>query len=283
MIIQTVYPVPEHPRIPMECYVAESYNNRGERQILPAILILPGGAYRFHTPNECEELALRFVGEGFSCFVLRYSVDKDADFPKPLIDSSRAMWYIRSHAEAWSIHPHQLAVMGFSAGAHLASALCTMWHYPELQTNDMPVGGNRPDASVFGYLPTTFEDMVGRMPAGHKLHVLADEGRFADVRSLTTHALIDDRTPPAFMWKNIKQVPESSFRYAEGLKAAGVPYEVHVFTDKVPVNGVPDRYDCARNTKLWIPMAVNWLHFIYGIEDNEPFFGGYDPNKAKKN
>ena len=282
MIYKTVYPVPEHPEIPMDCYVAESFNHRGERHVLPAILILPGGAYRFHTPNECEELALRFLGEGFCTFVLKYSVADRAAFPIPLIDASRGLWYIRSHAEEWSIDPHQIAVMGFSAGAHLASALCTMWHYPELQTPDMPEGGNRPDASVFGYLPTTFEDMHGRMPKDFKLHVLGDEGRFADVKSLTTHNLIDSRTPPAFMWKNIKQVPESSFRYAEGLKAAGVPYEVHVFTDKVPVNAVPDRYDCAKNTKLWIPMAVNWLHFIFGISDREDFAGSFDPKKAKK-
>ena len=31
--------LPEHPEIPMDCYVAESFNHRGERHVLPAILI----------------------------------------------------------------------------------------------------------------------------------------------------------------------------------------------------------------------------------------------------
>lgn len=268
----TLHPVPQHPHIVMDAYIPQLFTHRGDQIIMPAMLILPGGAYKFHTPNECEQMAMRFCGAGYASFVLRYSVDQDADFPKPLIDASEALWFIRSHAAEYAIHPNRIAVMGFSAGAHLASALCTMWHYPELQREGMPAGGNRPDASVFGYLPTTFEDMVERMQnvPGFKLHVLSDEGRFADVKSLTTHALVDNRTPPAFMWKNTKHIPESSYRYAEALKAAGVPYEVHVFSDDVSVNGTTDGWKAAKNTKLWVTLALNWLDYIYGVED-QPF------------
>lgn len=272
MKVFSVHPVLQHPNIQMDCYIPEIFTHRNQQIQMPAMLICPGGAYQFHTPNECEQMAMKFCGSGYASFVLRYSVGENAAFPKPLIDASEALFYIRSHAEAWSIHPNRIAVMGFSAGAHLASALCTMWHYPELQREGMPFGGNRPDASVFGYLPTTFEDMVERMQnvPGFHLHVLGTEGRFADVKSLTTHALVDDRTPPAFMWKNTKHIPESSYLYADALKAAGVPYEVHVFSDKVSVNGTCEGWQCAKNTKLWIMMAMNWLDFIYGVED-QPF------------
>ncbi len=272
MKIFTVHPVETHPNVSLDAFIPEIYTHRNVRIQMPAMLICPGGAYQFHTPNECEQMAMRFCGAGYACFVLRYSVGADAAFPKPLIDASESLWYIRKNAEEFSIHPNQIAVMGFSAGAHLASALCTMWHYPELQHKGMPMGGNRPDASVFGYLPTTFEDMVERMQnvPGFHLHVLGESGRFADVKSLTTHALVDDRTPPAFMWKNTKHIPESSYRYAEALKEASVPYEVHVFSDRVSVNGTCDGWECAKNTKLWVPMALNWLDFIYGRED-QPF------------
>ena len=146
-----------------------------------------------------------------------------------------------------------------------------MWHYPELQREGMPFGGNRPNASVFGYLPTTFEDMTGKRKdaAGPRLNVLALEGRFAEVKSLTTHALVDDRTPPAFLWKTTRHLPENSFRYAEALKAAGVPYEVHVFFDRTDVGGICEGWTCAKNTKLWVPLALNWLDSIYGVEDRD--------------
>ena len=271
----TVRPVSFHENVTLDAYIPELYTHRGDRIKMPAMLILPGGAYRFHTPNECEQMAMRFCGEGYACFVLRYSVDNHADFPKPLLDASESIWYIRKNVDEFSVYPDRIAVMGFSAGAHLASALCTMWHYPELQHEGMPEGGNRPDASIFGYLPTTFEDMVERMKdvPGFKLHVLAEEGRFADVKSLTTHDLVDERTPPAFMWKNIKHIPESSYRYAEALKAAGVKYEVHVFSDDVSVNGTCDGWQCAKNTKLWVLLAKNWMDYIYGVED-QPFITG---------
>jgi len=269
MKVYSLHPVKAHPDIVMDAYIPEIITHHHERVQMPAMLIIPGGAYKFHSPNECEQTAIRFCGAGYASFVLRYSVDRDADFPKPLIDASDALWFIRSHAEEYSIHPNRIAIMGFSAGAHLASALCTMWHYEELQHDDMPFGGNRPDASVFGYLPTTFEDMYEKMKdkPGFKLHVLGESGRFADITSLTTDNKIDSRTPPAFLWKTIKQVPESTFKYADGLKAAGVPYEVHVFTESSIVTGTMDGYTCAKNTKMWVTLALNWLDIIFGIEE----------------
>lgn len=272
MRVFTIRPVEHHHHVTLDAYVPELYTHSGVHVRMPAMLILPGGAYRFHTPNECEQMAMRFCGAGYACFVLRYSVDASAGFPGPLIDASESLWYIRKNAEELYVYPDRIAVMGFSAGAHLASALCTMWHYPELQHEGMPEGGNRPDASVFGYLPTTFEDMVERMKnvPDFRFHVLAESGRFSDIKSLTTHNLVDRRTPPAFLWKNTQHVPESSYRYAEALKAAGVKYEVHVVSDDVPVNGTCEGWQCAKNTKLWVMLALNWLDYIYGVED-QPF------------
>ena len=76
--------------------------------------------------------------------------------------------------------------------------------------------------------------------------------------------------PVAFLWKTTMQVPESTFQYADGLKAAGVPYEVHVFTEHSVVTGTMDGYTCAKNTKLWVTLALNWLRELFGIED-QPF------------
>ena len=272
MKVYELHPVTVHPDIVMDAYIPEIITHHHEQVQMPAMLILPGGAYKFHSPNECEQTALRFAGVGYAAFVLRYSVDQNAAFPKPLIDASEALWFIRKHAEEYHIHPNRIVIMGFSAGAHLASALCTMWHYEELQHEDMPFGDNRPDASVFGYLPTTFEDMYEKTKdlPGFKLHVLGESGRFSDVRSLTTDNKIDDRTPPAFLWKTTLQVPESTFKYADGLKAAKVPYEVHVFTEHSVVTGTMDGYTCAKNTKMWVTLALNWLDEIFGVED-QPF------------
>jgi hypothetical protein len=61
--------------------------------------------------------------------------------------------------------------------------------------------------------------------------------------------------------------------FAEALKAAGVKYEVHIFSDDVSVNGTCQGWQCSKNTKLWVLLAMNWLDHIYGIED-QPFITG---------
>ena len=58
----------------------------------PAILVLPGGAYKFCSDREAEPVALAYLAKGFNAFVLRYSLNE----------------------------------IGFSAGGHLAAALSTM-------------------------------------------------------------------------------------------------------------------------------------------------------------
>lgn len=42
--------------------------------IRPAVLVMPGGGYEFVSDRENEPVALKFLDNGFACFVLQYSV-----------------------------------------------------------------------------------------------------------------------------------------------------------------------------------------------------------------
>ena len=104
----------------------------------PAVLILPGGGYMFCSDREAEPVAMPYLKAGFQAFILRYSVLEHAAWPQPLKDYERAMAFIREHAEEWHVIPDRIAVIGFSAGGHLAGAAATM-------------SENRPNAAVLGY------------------------------------------------------------------------------------------------------------------------------------
>lgn len=256
-------PVEQRPWIKMKAYVPERYDREQVRQKLPAILILPGGAYRFHSEYECAPMALRFCMEGFACFVLYYSVGAQAAYPAPLEDASQAMVTIRRRAREWWLDPCKIAVMGFSAGAHLAGALCTMWHLPELQTGISP-RENRPDAAVLGYLPTGFTQLAEKLRregSDATLPVLG-KGRFAQLDAFTLTTQVDRRTPPAFVWKTTRHLPENGMAYAQALQKYDISFEVHIFSDDVPNNGVLDVHASACNTPMWVPMAVKWLYYI---------------------
>ncbi len=65
MQVLTLHPVQAHPDIVMDAYIPELMTHDG-RLTMPAMLIIPGGAYKFHSPRECEHTAIRFCGAGYS-------------------------------------------------------------------------------------------------------------------------------------------------------------------------------------------------------------------------
>ena len=54
--------------------------------------------------------------------------------------------------------PNAIAIMGFSAGGHLAASLGVMWQLPQLGAAD---GCNRPDAMVLCYPVTVSYTHLG--------------------------------------------------------------------------------------------------------------------------
>lgn len=103
----------------------------------PGILVLPGGGYQMCSDREADPVAFPYLKAGYQVFVLRYSVKKDALWPQPLEDYDAAMDLIRSRAQEWKLYPDKIAVIGFSAGGHLAGAAATM-------------AKNRPAAAILG-------------------------------------------------------------------------------------------------------------------------------------
>lgn len=94
-----------------------------------AVLLIPGGSYRFLAyDNEGTEQARWLNERGITAFILLYRLPTEgwarrADVP--LQDAQRAMRVIRAGAAGFAVKPDQIAVLGFSAGGHLAGSLAT--------------------------------------------------------------------------------------------------------------------------------------------------------------
>src|SRR5665811_2055937 len=74
----------------------------------------------------------------------RYAVGPDAPWEQSFADGRAGLAWVRAHAAELDIHPAKVAVVGFSAGGHLATSLGTL-------------SDNRPDALVLGYPVTLAE------------------------------------------------------------------------------------------------------------------------------
>ena len=206
-----------------------------DREIHPAMVIVPGGAYRNASPSEAHLPAETFYRYGYNVFVLVYTVNL-LDTPlkmQPLQDISRAVRMIRSKADRYSVDPDRVAVCGFSAGGHLAASLCV--HYKDVADPDerFNVWTNRPDAAILAYPVITSGQYthVDSMLALLGSEPGADELEYV---SLEKHVSAD--TPPCFLWQTVTDasVPvENSYLFAQACREQGVPFAHHVFSDGV--------------------------------------------------
>ena len=93
----------------------------GQPQPLPVIFWFGGGGWmtvdhNVHLPNLVD-----LVRAGFVVVSGEYRNSNQAQWPAQLIDAKAAIRYIKSNADKYQINPKKVAVMGESAGGHLAS------------------------------------------------------------------------------------------------------------------------------------------------------------------
>lgn len=98
-----------------------SYNTR------PAVLILPGGGYRYCSPREADPVAVQFLQAGYHVFTLIYSTDHAPLLWQPLTEAASAILYLRRNAADLRIAADKITIVGFSAGAHLAASTALLW------------------------------------------------------------------------------------------------------------------------------------------------------------
>ena len=111
-----------------------------------AVVCCPGGGYsKLMMDNEGTDWAEYFNQKGIALCVLKYRMP-NGNRQIPISDAYAAMKMVRDSSEVWHINAHDVGIMGFSAGGHLASTVST--HAPmEL----------RPDFSILFYPVITMQ------------------------------------------------------------------------------------------------------------------------------
>lgn len=229
----------EERNVTLTSYIQDISPEQKHLDKRPAILVLPGGGYFMCSDREAEPVALAYLAEGYNAFVLRYSILEHSTFPNPLDDACNAISLIRENAEKFNIFPDKIAVIGFSAGGHLAAYLSN-------------TEGYRPNASILCY-PSILNSMA------EKLH---------NHESTNVNELVTGDTPPTFLFSTADDslVPiMNSVKYAEALAENSVPFEVHIF--RSGSHGLslakkatgPINEDAAQ----WFKLSVKWLSDIF--------------------
>ncbi|AEV28883.1 esterase/lipase [Sphaerochaeta pleomorpha str. Grapes] len=248
-------------QVPLTGYLQSFTQDGGIRNIRPSIVICPGGAYRFRSERERDPVALYFLSLGYNVFILDYSVRDEASNLNPLIEASDAIIKIREHSVPWMCDPYHIAIMGFSAGGHVAASLAILHDHPRLKAVfDTKDGLNRPDAAVLCYpVISTGEfchqesaDWVsGKLEADRALFCLENQ--------------VSSTTVPSFIWHTVTDasVPvENSLQLASALQRQNVPFELHLFSEGVHGLSMCNQEVGTPNTacQQWVGLCTTWLN-----------------------
>lgn len=238
---------------------------RGAR---PGVLVIPGGGYRRLVSREADPVAFEFFAAGFNTFILEYSVFASENNPPlglaPLIQASHALLYIRKMSPAWNTAPHQIAVLGFSAGGHLAGSCAVLWNAPQLLARmDTKGGANRPDAAVLCY-PATLASGAHHHPSIRQLCGDGDPLLF----DLPSH--VGGHVPPVFLWSTVEDelVPcENTLSMALRLQQHHIPYELHLYTHGRHglTLGRAETGETHPHLASWVHLCKEWLGDLFNF------------------
>lgn len=190
------------------------------------VLVCPGGGYSsVCTVAEGYGIAKEWNDKGYSAFILQYRVGDKMQQPKQIEDLVQAVKYIFAHAEELQVDTKDYALMGFSAGAHLASCFGTeLLGYKKY-------GLQKPGAVILGYPVIT---MGEKTHEGSRKFLLGTEN--IEDQALRAQFSIEKQItsafPSTYVWQceEDETVPiENSQMLVDALKEKKIPYEYEVF------------------------------------------------------
>ena len=240
-------------------YIHDDYDTLAAHKVRPAMLICPGGAYRWRSPREKDPVALRFSAMGYNTFIVEYSCGALASGYRPLRELAAAVRAVRARAEEWHIDRNQVAVLGFSAGGHLACSLGTLWDDPVLALG----ADARPDALILCYPVITTGEFAHRESADW---VSGGDPELREKLSLETR--VGPGMPPTFVWHCTADasVPvENTLLLVNAMQRAKVPYECHLFA-----GGAHGISMCTQEVETpypdiapWADLCATWLNTLF--------------------
>lgn len=249
-------------------YLHEASAEMPHRHTRPCVVVCPGGGYSMVSDRENEPVASAWFAAGYQVFVLTYSVGDLAAEMRPLMELSELMLTLRQRHAEYGLDAGRIAVMGFSAGGHLAASLGTLWNHEALRARmDTQGGQNRPDAMILCY-PVLLADAFA-----HQGSIDRVSGGDEALRALfSLEKQVTEGTPPAFLWHTAEDdgVPvENTLVFVHALRRLKLPFEAHVFErgrHGLSLCNVEVGSEQPQDA-LWFPLCLQWLnmHFAHRL------------------
>lgn len=232
----------------------------------PCLLICPGGGYGMVSQREGEPIGFRFLTQGYNVFILEYSVQPNC-FPTQLREVAAAMELIHANAEQWHCDTDKVAIMGFSAGGHLAAHYTNAYCWKEVR--EMFPESKPVNASLLCYPVITADPEYAHLGSFKRL-LGKEELTKGEQARFSCENMVSKETPPTFLWHTRPDtcVPVmNTLLYAQALARHEVPFALHIYPEGGHGLSTVDRWcngnlnDAVLHAGDWFDAAIKWLSF----------------------
>lgn len=269
MIYEKIYLHENEKDVYLEYFGCDDF----EKQKRPAILICPGGGYEFCWQGEGGPIARFFESKGFNCAVLMYSTKEKASMlmPKasrPLLEASMSVSLMRKNADKWNILSDKIAVIGFSAGGHVAGSLGTLWDDDSIfEFLDIERGSNKPNALILSYSVLRSDEYAHRGSFDALLGEYKENKELLEKYDITKQ--VSEKTPPTFLWHTYDDgavAVENSIEFCKQMRLkSNNKCELHIFYEGVHGSSlctgeVGHRID---HNAHWSELCAEWLKAVF--------------------
>lgn len=233
----------------------------------PCIIICPGGGYGYCSERETEPIAVNFLSEGYNTFTIWYSVSPNR-FPTQIREVAAVMELIYKNADNWNCDTSRIAIIGFSAGGHLAAHYSNAYNCAEIREIFPESKGI--NASILCY-PVISADM-SFTHAWSITNLLGHKPNAEEVEKFSCEKLVSSNTPPTFIWHTAEDdcVPvRNSLEYAKALSEHKIPFEMRIYpygqhglsTADSDTNS--NLSDGAARVNEWLTAVKGWLKLTF--------------------
>ena len=118
----------------------------------PLIIAIHGGGWQFGSPNNYKYWGPYLARHGYALYAIHYRLMKPGmkTFPQAVYDVKAAIQFVRAKASQLGVDPTRIALMGDSAGAHLAALTALAASEPQFSSlyKDDPNAAASPDVKA---------------------------------------------------------------------------------------------------------------------------------------
>lgn len=96
------------------------FTPKNSNKPLPIVVLIHGGCWLAGTRQDYTRFGIELASRGYAAASIDYRLSEEASYPAAVEDCRTAVQWLKDHASTYSIDPGRVALLGGSAGGHLA-------------------------------------------------------------------------------------------------------------------------------------------------------------------